>query len=521
MAVTESSDSERRPAERRVTLVGLDFGSTTSSALVATSRVERHGLSGCMEFADVQVVYRSEPAFTPFDHDRIDAAGVERYIEAWFAESQLDPDQVWAGGAIVTGLAAESTNAVDIAGLVRSRIGETLIALADDPCLESWLAFMGSSATLSRYHADRAFVNLDIGGGTTNPALGRGGQVLATGCYFVGARHFQVEPGTYKITDISKQGRGLAEQLELDVCVGRELTQAARDTIVDFYIAVLESLVKGAQKPPDSWGCEQVAFTRDHAVDPVGVTFSGGVGELVYRHVAGESWPSTTAFGDLGIDLAQRVVSSPVLARDLQTFVPENGGRATVHGLTLHNTEISGTTLFLSDAELLPICDLPVVATVPLTAAEDEINWAVELACRSRSGACLQVVSRCDFAQESGRIPPGGSDVKAFGERLARALDAQGNMADGVPLVLLIADDVGQTLGNYVTCWRQSRHHLIVIDEVPTRDAQFVNVGRPQGSVVPVSFYGLRADGISDGGCRGAEPLKTYDTAILPKRSRP
>ena len=31
-----------------------------------------------------------------------------------------------------------------------------------------------------------------------------------------------------------------------------------------------------------------------------------------------------------------------------------------------------------------------------------------------------------------------------------------------------------------------------MIDEIPVRDAQFVNVGRARDGVVPVSFYGLR-----------------------------
>ena len=60
------------------------------------------------------------------------------------------------------------------------------------------------------------------------------------------------------------------------------------------------------------------------------VTFSGGVGELIYQQVAGEGLPTTTYFGDLGIDLARRIIASPLLAANLEQFVPENRGRATV-----------------------------------------------------------------------------------------------------------------------------------------------------------------------------------------------
>jgi ethanolamine utilization protein EutA len=36
---------------------------------------------------------------------------------------------------------------------------------------------------------------------------------------------------------------------------------------------------------------------------------------------------------------------------------------------------------------------------------------------------------------------------------------------------------------------------LVVIDEVPDRDAQYLHVGRSHDQVVPVSFYGLNSQG--------------------------
>ena len=54
---------------------------------------------------------------------------------------------------------------------------------------------MGNCHALSKSHPTTPILNLDIGGGTTNLALGLDGQVLATGCLFVGARHFEFVPG--------------------------------------------------------------------------------------------------------------------------------------------------------------------------------------------------------------------------------------------------------------------------------------------------------------------------------------
>ena len=91
-------------------------------------------------------------------------------------------------------------NADAIARRVRgARFDGALIATADDPLLESWLAFMGAASALSLAHPETAFVNLDIGGGTTNVALGINGEVLSAGSFWIGARHLQFHAGTYRI----------------------------------------------------------------------------------------------------------------------------------------------------------------------------------------------------------------------------------------------------------------------------------------------------------------------------------
>src|SRR5207302_1836637 len=144
------------------------------------------------ELSDVRERFRSELVFTPLDGDRIDMARVEAYLDAWLAAGGVRTDEVFGGGALLTGLTAQRDNAGRLVELIRRRLGDALIAAADDPCLESWLAFLGSCGELSRSHPDRAVLNLDIGGGTTNLALGEGGQVRRTSCLFLGARHVQV-----------------------------------------------------------------------------------------------------------------------------------------------------------------------------------------------------------------------------------------------------------------------------------------------------------------------------------------
>lgn len=471
-------------AGREVLLLGLDFGSTTSSALLARANVGSHCITGRMAFGEPRVVFRSEPVFTPFNGPCIDEGRVETLLSAWLHAASVGEGEIFAGGTLITGLAARRHNAAAIAGLVGRRIGETVIAAADDPCLESWLAFMGSCSALSRFHSTRRMLNLDIGGGTTNPAIGQNGNVQATGCYFVGARHFQFDPGGYTLSGISEFGEALLRKLGIDCGIGETLDDEARAAVLGYYVDALEAIVVGRRFFDDELGrrLEQVRFGAAADEDTF-VTFSGGVGELLYRLVDGEPLPGTTAYGDLGIDLARAIAGSPVLSRDLRRCVPENRGRATVYGLTLHSTEVSGTTLFLPRPQQLPLRDLPVVALVPVSASAGQLDAALALVRTASQGACIQVALE-------GQARFGLDAVRQLGGRLAEAIK-RAAIPPHHPIVLLIEPDAGKTLGQYATQWGRIDTNLIVIDEVALRNAHFVNIGRPRHQIVPVAFFGM------------------------------
>ena len=131
----------------------------------------------------------------------------------------------------------------------------------------------------------------------------------------------------------------------------------------------------------------------------------------------------------------------------------------------------------------LPILrDLPVVASVSGEIGRAALGAALKLASGSARGACLQLVWPNDR--------PSLEQIRRFCTGLSSAL-ADVPLLRDTPLVLLTTANVGKAIGNYVTDWQHNHRNLIVIDEIPLRDAQFVNLGRPRHGVVPVSFYGL------------------------------
>ncbi|MGH7139172.1 MAG: ethanolamine ammonia-lyase reactivating factor EutA, partial [Pirellulales bacterium] len=319
-----------------IRLVGLDFGSTTTSGVLARASV-RGSPDRPSELTDVTIEYRSSPIFTPFDGDAIDERRLVDWLDGWSHSAGLAGKEIAGGGAIVTGLAARASNALVVRQLVQARFGQALIATADDPALESWLAFMANCRELSLNEADVPFLNFDIGGGTTNVALGRGGEVRAVGCYQLGARHVRFEPGTYRIAGLSGVGRKLLSDLSIARCEGNTLDHGERIGLVDFLVGAFEALVQGRVNEaigPDRQYLVDLPF--DAVAESPVITFSGGVGELIYRATLGEALPGTTAYGDLGLDLAQRVCQSPLLARSLTSHTPTALGRATMLGLAIH-----------------------------------------------------------------------------------------------------------------------------------------------------------------------------------------
>ncbi len=291
--------------------------------------------------------------------------------------------------ALITGLAAQKANAPLLIELTRQHLHHAIIAVANDPRLESWLAFMGNSSELSRAHPDTTFINFDIGGGTTNIAVGRQGEVLRTGCYFVGARHVEVEPGSYRVTRLSTYAHRLLDHLKIRKAVGDTLTPDDVAAIVDWNLKLLEAVVSqgSAARLGDVASLhEQVPLEMPDAGGDVAITLSGGVGQLVYRHLQTGTWPATTAFGDLGVDLARRLAESDFWQKHLRRFVPTAQGRATVYGLLRHSTQVSGATVYLPDPACLPLGDLILLGRLAPSSSEADIDRLVGLALRAQPG---------------------------------------------------------------------------------------------------------------------------------------
>lgn len=460
----------------RPRFIGLDIGSTTTSVVVAEARIVAAPGRG-PALADTHELLRSPLVFTPFAGDDLDVARLLALLDGWLAD--LAPGDLVGGGVLITGLAARAPGSAALVEALRARLGRALVATARDPRLEAWLAFMGNVAALSRARPDVRYLNLDIGGGTTNMAFGTEGEVARTGSLLLGARHVQVEPGGYRVVRLTPEARRACAVLAQGAEPGRELSPDALTALLDVWIAALEAAVRDVSSIPP----ELIEASIDGLPDDLVPVFSGGVGELVYRLARGEVITDVTPYGDLGLDLARRILASPVLGAALQHHAPDCGGRSVAFGLLQHATDLSGATLYLPRADVLPLCDLPIVASLTCDSNAADVASALALARAAAPGACIALA-----------LPDSSlATVRALAGALARALGVHPFPA-ARPLVLLASHNVGKALGGYLTAWGTGVHRdgIIVIDEVRRPGACFVHLGHPAGTIVPVSFFGMR-----------------------------
>jgi ethanolamine utilization protein EutA (predicted chaperonin) len=230
------------------------------------------------------------------------------------------------------------------------------------------------------------------------------------------------------------------------------------------------------------------ALLRLDPLKPIGkisdVSFSGGVSEYLY---GGEA----KAYGDLG----------PQLAAELRTRLdawgrplarPDARIRATVIGASQYTMQVSGSTIFVSPLETLPLRNVPVIApTLPL---DDETIDADAVA-----GEIKNALKRLDLGDGA---RPVAIFVSWHGSATFRRLDdfckgvadgLQAVLAQGHPLVLVGDGDVGGLIGIHYREEMKLENPIVSIDGLELKEFDYIDIGAilDTSGAVPVVIKSL------------------------------
>jgi len=464
--------------------VGIDIGSTTSHLLVSlvTLRRQRDRLSSLFKVVARETVYESPIILTPYCQGlTIDTEQLRLFIEESYRQAGLTPGGIDTGAVITTGEAAKKDNASAITALFSAWAGRFVCATAG-PHLEARIAAYGSGAVRQSLASGEPVLNLDIGGGSTKLALACDGVVIATAALAAGARlvAFQSD-GT--ITRLEEPGRLVLEAMGLAPKLGDKLALADQEAMARTLARCVREFVQGDTLSPLT---RQLLITSPlaPATRTRKLVLSGGVSEYFYGR-------EVQSFGDLGPLLAN-AVREELRDLPLQVESGERGIRSTVIGAAEYTVQVSGSSIYLSREDLLPLHNVPVI---PLRL--DASNLTVD-------GVAAAVLGElAEFEADDGPVCLGihweASPSYHFLEALAKGMERAWAAlppqrgASSRPRILIFDEDIGRLAGRILAAEVGPGVDVISLDGIATGELNYVDIGAKVGKagVVPVMVKSL------------------------------
>ena len=206
--------------------------------------------------------------------------------------------------------------------------------------------------------------------------------------------------------------------------------------------------------------------------------------EYVYGHEQAD-------YGDLGPLLAD-MIRARVRSWGPRIEPPVEGIRATVVGASQYTIQVSGSTIFVSPVDVLPLRNVPVITPdLPLDAETldpDAIAAAVQGALRRLDlHEGRQSVALCYRWRGSATF----ARLDAFCKGVAAGLDSI--LARGLPLVLVGDGDIGGLVG--IHCKEETRlaSPVVSIDGIVLKEFDFIDIGAllQASGAVPVVIKSL------------------------------
>src|SRR5690606_13029666 len=223
-------------SSREMLSVGIDVGTTTSQLVLSRLTVRntrRFGLVPRLDVSATEVLFASEPKETPLrSPEEVDVDALVELIRREYAAAGVTTAEVETGAVIITGETARARDAEAIPDGLSGLAGDFVVTVAG-PSVESQIAGRGSGAASWSAERFTSVVNVDIGGGSSNAALFRSGQHVASAAAMVGGRQVRLERGTGLLTHLAPSGRLIAEELGLGLVIGKIPSMAALRSLTD------------------------------------------------------------------------------------------------------------------------------------------------------------------------------------------------------------------------------------------------------------------------------------------------
>lgn len=461
--------------------VGIDIGTTTTQLVFSRLILENTASlvsAPRIEIVAKEVIYRSSIYLTPLkSQSEIDDQKIRELIEQEYRTAGMTPEQVQTGAVIITGEAARKQNAETVLRSLSGLAGEFVVATAG-PALEGIIAGKGAGAEQESKQRGATIVNLDIGGGTTNIAVFRNGDVIDTACLDIGGRLIRFRDESGEVSYISDKMRNLTRSLHLTIEAQQRPTEAVISTVTQRMAGILEEVLGLSPASPElAMMLTDHDLRRDYQIDYV--SFSGGVADCIQTSPGGDDYQ----YGDIGILLGRAIAHSKI-PQQLQLLPATETIRATVVGAGSHTTSVSGSTISVSPAAL-PLQNIPVLKL----STEDEV-----LPFALWGEAIHKKVQWFNLEGEKQNLALAfkGPESLGFDELTTLAQGIINGMEEILcktcPLIVVIEKDLAKVMGQTLRSLLGFKKDVICIDTVHVQNGDYIDIGRElaDGNVVPV-----------------------------------
>lgn len=458
--------------------VGIDLGTSTAQLVLSELTVENFASAFTVpriSISDKKVIYRSDIIFTPLlNQSEIDAEPIKAFVAEQYRQAGIHKQDIQMGAVIITGETARKSNANNVLRALSGYAGDFVVATAG-PDLESIIAGKGAGAQTYSETKRKPVVNLDIGGGTTNLAVFKDGEVIDTACFDIGGRLIKLDQ-QQKITYIAPKIQEIINKKGLTLHLGDQATEQNLLPIISELVAVLEnSIGLGTQSPFYQLLVTNHPLRKGEEL-PI-VTFSGGVADCL-------NTTSTNLFkyGDIGLLLGKYLRKSLIFS-EKEVLESAETIRATVVGAGSHTAEISGSTIAYRE-QILPVKNIPILKL----AQEDETLTVTEL------GQRIQEKLNWHRIEETPQIAlairgmsnPTFADIQRYGQGIVEGLASL--VAEQIPIIVMVDEDMAKALGHALSAHLPKDYPFICLDSVKVENGDYVDIGLPvaEGAVLPV-----------------------------------
>jgi len=461
--------------------VGVDVGSSTSHLAFSNLILERdpHSPSRRFNIEKRNIIYEGRIINTPLmNDDTIDMDRLSDFLREEYQLAGMHRIDVQSGAVIITGETAKKKNAKQLVEFLSNGAGDFVAATAGAN-FESFITALGSGATARSKEYHKTILSCDIGGGTSNIAISKNGEVLSTSCAAIGGRLLAADSEGI-IWRIDEPALKVMEHLGLNYKIGDQIPKEDIERIAAEFAEVLIEVITG---PATSSLSKQLMLTDDLTfpgkIDEY--SFSGGVAELIYG--------SNGSYNDLGPMLADKI-NSLTTRLAAPVIEPKNKIRATVIGAGAYSLSISGSSGFMDNQISFPIKNVPVIRV-----DVDESQLSVEHVI-SEINASFQ---RFDLHEGEEIIALYFKDpVKAYYpdlELFAKSIETAlpNSINNKIPIILIFEKDIACSVGNVIRRETGLKTNLLSLDELILKEGDWIDIGEPLigDQVFPVTVKSL------------------------------